>query len=87
MEQRETQGRGSEGIIGIFFFHYLGLELGKGNTNQELYWQEKRNLLILNWLFHCGKIRGKLRLFLRGYPLASRPCLGWLCLSPVRAGL
>jgi hypothetical protein len=32
---------------------------------------ENGNLLILHWLFACGKIEGKLGRFPRGYPRAA----------------
>ena len=64
-------GRGIKGIIGIFFFHFSGSERSVGKLIRVVHRWRNRNSLILNWLFACGKIRRKLRLFLRGYPRAS----------------
>jgi len=73
--------RGIRGIIGIFFFHYAGSKRTPAQRPLSAHCRKNRNLLILHWLFHCGKIRKKLRLFLRGYPRASSFSLAGLRLS------
>jgi hypothetical protein len=77
--------RGIKGIIGIFFFHFSGSERGAGKLIRVVLRWRNRNLLILNWLFGCGKMKWNLRLFLRGYPRASSFCLGWLLLCQLRS--
>ena len=63
--------RGIKGIKGIFFFHSSRPMQYVGQLSLAIDFRGNCNLLILHWLFACGKIEEKFGLFLRGYPRAS----------------
>ena len=47
-QESGEEGRGSKGIIGIFFFHFLGSGLNRRKTVRNAVPFGNRNLLILN---------------------------------------